>query len=358
MAFFPLPSLSAIFFFIMSTSIYISGATGYIGGAVVAKLLSNKQFSVTALVRNQEKANKLEQYGINTVIGSLADSALIEEQVFKHDITITAANCDSLEEAQAVVKGLERKYRETGQRGILVQTTGSGIVCDVNINDGNQANEHIYSDLDTSTLNNLPITNPHRQVDTYLIDHSANFDLVLIGPTTVFGEASRTLAFNPHSSQIPWAISVSLQNNAVYQVGAGKNSWSIVHVDDLADLYSLVVEKLVRNELSADTYLGRNGYFLPESGYYEWRQAFESIGQHLHTLGVIPSPEPHLIMDDDKFSQVYKFLPFKFGYGGNSRVSADKCRLIGWTPKHTLDDFLDDIRREAGVFAKKKGLIQ
>ncbi|CAO3587769.1 unnamed protein product [Absidia cylindrospora] len=342
----------------MPVSIYISGATGYIGGAVVAKLLSNKQLTITALVRNQEKAIKLEQQGIKTVIGSLANSALIEEQVFKHNVTITVANCDSLEEAQAVVKGLERKYKETGRRGILVQTTGSGIVCDVNVNDGNQANEHVYSDLDTTTLSNLPITNPHRQVDTFLIDHSANFDLVLIGPTTVFGEASHTLAFNPHSSQIPWAIAVSLQNKAVCQVGAGKNSWSIVHVDDLADLYSLVVEKLVRNELDADTYLGRNGYFLPESGYYEWRQAFASIGQHLHLLGVIPSPTPQLIMDDDEFSKVYKFLPFKFGYGGNSRVSADKCRLIGWNPNHTVNDFLDDIGREAGVFAKKQELIQ
>lgn len=228
----------------------------------------------------------------------------------------------------------------------------------MDVNDGNQANEHIYSDLDAATLNNLPRGNPHRKVDTFLMERSACFDLVLIGPSTVFGVPSRTLSFNPHSSQIPWAIAVSLQNNAVYQVGSGKNSWSIVHVDDLADLYSLVVKKLVRNELDLATHLGRNGYFLPESGYYEWRQAFETIGQQLHLLGAISSPTPKIITGDDEFAKVYKFLPFKFGYGGSSRVSADKCRKIGWSPKHTLDDFLADIGRESRVFAKKNGLIQ
>jgi nucleoside-diphosphate-sugar epimerase len=239
-----------------------------------------------------------------------------------------------------------------------VQTTGSGIVCNVHVNDGNQANEHIYSDLDTDTLNNLPVGNPHRHVDDFLVEKSksACFDLVLIGPTTVFGSPIRTVASNPHSSQIPWAIAVAFQNKAVYQVGEGKNSWSFVHIDDLAALYYLVVKKLVRNELDPATHLGRNGYFLPESGYYEWRQAYETIGQQLHSLGAIPSPTPKIIVDDDEFAKVYKFLPFKFGYGGSSRVSADKCKQIGWVPRRTLDDFLADIGRESRVFAKKHGL--
>lgn len=344
MLFLPTPTI-----IMNTTSVYISGATGYIGGAVAAKLLSSKQYTLTALVRHPDRAVRLADQGIKTVLGSLTDSALIEDQVYNHDVTITAANCDSLDEARAVVKGLERKYKETGRRGLLIHTSGSGIVSDVGVNNGNQANRQVYSDLDTEALDALPPTHPHRHVDTFLIDHAAHYDLALIAPTTVFGEARHTVAFNPHSAQIPWAIAVALQQGAVYQVGQGLNSWSFVHVDDLAELYALVL---------ATRPFPQGHYFLPESGYFEWRQATHAMGKHLHALGALASPEPRVIHDDDEFTQVYKFLPFKFGYGGNSRVSADKCRLIGWAPTKGLDDFLDDIARESAVFARKKGFIQ
>ncbi|KAI8076753.1 uncharacterized protein BX664DRAFT_343837 [Halteromyces radiatus] len=336
----------------MPTSIYISGVTGYIGGAVVSKLLaSKKKYKLTALVRSQDKAIALEQAGIRTVIGSLEDSKLIEDLVFEHDVTITAANCDSLTEAQAVVKGMQRKH-DLGQRGLLVQTTGSGVVT-TTLSDGHAMKEenNVFSDLDTARLNALPDTQPHRHVDTFLMAQSNTFDLVLIGPPTIFGKPSTTLGVNPHSMQIPWAISVSLQHGAVHQVGDGKNTWSLVHIDDLVDLYGLVIDQWL------DGQLDHFGYFFPESGFYEWQQAYQVMAKTLHALGAIPSPLPIIIRSDDEFIRVYKMLAFKFAYGGNTRVSADKCRAIGWSPKYSLDDFLLDIEREAGVLARKKGFI-
>lgn len=341
----------------MTYSVYISGSTGYIGGSVVGRLLESKNFTITALVRSEEKAKKLREQGVNTVIGSLKDGELIEEQVYKHDITITTANCDDLDEAKAVVKGLEKKFKETGKRGLLLQTSGSGIVIDVSKPFGNDSDEKVYSDLDNDALNKIPITNPHRDVDDYLINHSEHFDLVIVAPTTIFGEARVTTSTNPHSQQIPYCISVAIANGASMQIGEALNTWSFVHIDELADLYIILINKLLAHELS-DDYLGKNGYFFGESGSYLWRDAFEAIGKNLHQLGCIESPTPKIIKTNEEFTAAYKVLAYLPVIGGSSHVKAEKGRKLGWNPKKNADDFFRDIERETKVFAKKRGFIQ
>ncbi|CAO3644373.1 unnamed protein product [Cunninghamella blakesleeana] len=321
------------------------------------KIVKCKDFTITALVRTEEKAKKLQELGVNTVIGTLKDSELIAEQVFKHDLTITAANCDDLDEAKAVVQGLERKYKETGKRGLLLQTSGSGFVINVSKPFGNDSNETVYSDLDNDALNNIPVTNPHRDVDDYLINHSEHFDLAIIAPTTIFGEPRATTSTNPHSQQIPYCIHVAIESGASIQIGDALNTWSFVHIDELADLYMILINKLINHELSNE-YLGRNGYFFGESGAYLWRDAFEAIGKNLYQLGCIESPTPKIIRTDAEFVAAYKSLPYLPVIGGSSHVKGDKSRKLGWNPKKNADDFFREIERECKVFAKKRGLIQ
>ena len=55
--------------------------TGYIGGTVLSRLLSHPSrdtFEITALVRSEDKAKKLETFGVKTVVGSFTDLPLVE----------------------------------------------------------------------------------------------------------------------------------------------------------------------------------------------------------------------------------------------------------------------------------------
>jgi uncharacterized protein YbjT (DUF2867 family) len=59
----------------------VSLEIGYIGGSVLARLLahpSKDTFAITALVRSEEKAKKLESFGVTPVVGSYKDVALVE----------------------------------------------------------------------------------------------------------------------------------------------------------------------------------------------------------------------------------------------------------------------------------------
>ena len=64
---------------------------GYIGGSVLSRLLKHPNaatFNITALVRSPEKAEKLKILGVNPVVGSHSDLALVEKLTAKADVVI------------------------------------------------------------------------------------------------------------------------------------------------------------------------------------------------------------------------------------------------------------------------------
>lgn len=80
------------------TQIFLLGATGFIGGTILNRLLEHPNrdsFKITVLVRSAEKAKKLENLELNVVelnvvVGSTEDSALFEKLAFEADVVIAA----------------------------------------------------------------------------------------------------------------------------------------------------------------------------------------------------------------------------------------------------------------------------
>jgi nucleoside-diphosphate-sugar epimerase len=338
----------------MSTSIYLSGATGFIGGSILNALLETKKYSITALVRSEEKAKALNKIGVKTVIGTLDDFDIIEEQTYRADLVITSANCDHLGEANAVVAGLRRKLKDSGKKGLLLQTSGTSILNDDS--NGMFEGKDIYSDLDTEKVNAIPASNPHRHVDTYLIDNSADYDLAIIAPPLIYGEGTGPKGIsNGHSVQIPTVIRQGLKNGAIQQVGEGKHFWSDVHVKDLADLYAIVAERLLAHDLKT---LGREGYFFAETGEFQWCDMYNHLAKYLHQIGALKTDKPQSVKTDAEFEKAYLGLGPKVGLSHNSRSRAEKGRALGWKPTHKADDVFTDAEREARFYAKELGYIQ
>jgi nucleoside-diphosphate-sugar epimerase len=338
----------------MSTSVYLSGATGFIGSSILEALLEAKKYSITALVRSEEKAKALNKIGVKTVIGTLDDSDIIAEQAYLADLVITSANVDHLGEAKAVVEGLRRKLKETGKKGLYLQTSGTSILND-NSN-GQYEGKEIYSDLDTEKINAIPASNPHRHVDTYIIDNSADYDLAIIAPPCIYGEGIGPDGFShQRSQQIPTIIRQALKHGAVKQIGKGKHIWSSVHIRDLADMYTIVASHLVAHDLKT---LGREGYFFAETGEFQWGEMCRFIAKHLYKIGAIKKDTPDEVNNDEEFQQAYGTTEAKVALSQNSRSRAEKGRALGWKPTHKAEDVFIDAEREATALAKELGYIQ
>ena len=70
---------------------------GYLGGTVLARLLAHpnaSDFEITTIVRDVEKAKKLDSFGVKTVVGSFkSDHVLLQQHVEKAHIVFNCVSC-------------------------------------------------------------------------------------------------------------------------------------------------------------------------------------------------------------------------------------------------------------------------
>ncbi|KAJ2920430.1 hypothetical protein H1R20_g16664, partial [Candolleomyces eurysporus] len=220
------------------TKIFITGATGFIGGSVLSRLLEHpevKSFEIVALVRSKDKAEKLNTLGVKTVLGDYTSYDLLTKSASEADIVIALANSDDLPAANAILAGLKQRFDATGKASILIHTSGTAIIMDNAL--GLHGDHTIYSDLQSDELQALPETALHRNVDIPLVnaDKEGYVKAYLVTPGTVFGTATGPLVDlgiqNKFSMQVPFFVKAALARKRGGYIGAGKNVWWIKLTD-------------------------------------------------------------------------------------------------------------------------------
>jgi nucleoside-diphosphate-sugar epimerase len=84
---------------------------------------------------------------------------------------------------------------------------------------------------------------------------------------------------NRLSIQVPTIMKASLKSGAVDVVGEGKAEWDFVHIVDLADLYELVIHRVMKGE---EVPSGERGFCsLGRGGTSGWRSRAGSRARYL-----------------------------------------------------------------------------
>src|SRR5215831_7227813 len=104
--------------------IFLTGANGFIGGAVALALIAAGH-SVRGLVRNKAKAELVATYGVEAVVGSLDDTAVLQTEARAADAVINAASSDHRGAVEALIAAI------SGSGKPCVHSSGSSIVADL-----------------------------------------------------------------------------------------------------------------------------------------------------------------------------------------------------------------------------------
>lgn len=288
----------------MKKNIFLTGVTGYIGGSVAAKLVSNG-CQVTALLRKPADAEKVQAMGIQTVIGNIDDPALIRRQLAHADAFINTASADDPYFIALVLEAL------AGTGKVFIQTSGSSIVADKAA--GTFAAITPLTDLPEKYI--LEKTG-RVAIDKAVIDAAKNgVHSIVICPPMVYGKG---LGLKADSIQIPALYATARNLGQAVMIGEGRNRWSNVHIEDLANLYVLALEKATAGS-----------FFYAENGVNSLAEIAETIREKL----ALTTPIKKLSMDE----AIALWGPegAHTGFGSNSFLSAGKaCQELGWKPKY------------------------
>ncbi|RPD64772.1 NAD(P)-binding protein [Lentinus tigrinus ALCF2SS1-6] len=286
------------------TSIFLTGATGYIGGAVLARLLNHPSSNTFDIIHPNILLTK---FGIKTVVGTHQELDKVESLAEGAHVVINLAEADNVPFMKAILSGLRKRQAKLGDPPLLIHTYKS-----------------------------IPDTAVHRNVDLLVInaDIEGYARTYIIPPSTIYGIAKHALVdagvSNAHSIQIPVIIEASLARKHAGVVGKGKSFWPDVHIDDIADLYIVLYDTIVAN---------------PEN-------ISKAIGEAMVTLGICTGPEPTPFTKEE--TEKY-FGSEQWGWysSTNARCRANRARALGWKPKYTTDDMLESIKAEVETIAKK-----
>jgi len=296
------------------------------------------------LVRDSERADKLTKAtGVKTIVADL-DSSNLAEIVSGFDIVMHLAHADHVEGANAIVAGLEARAAKASRKPLLIHTSGTGVLLDVNEEKGKVKSDKIYSDGDLSTYHALPSTNIHKNVDDIVLDagRRGKIDAVVIAPPTIWGTGQGE--FNTHSIQVPLYIKAVLQIGEAVVLEDGINTWSIIHVADLGDGYLRVLDAAVNGKLPSNP---EDRYYFCENGEYEQREVAETVAKHLYEKGKLKTPGTKRVTaaDVSKYGEGRKNVVNLTG--GNSRSRAVLLRKMGWEAKRGGNkEFIESIKDE------------
>jgi nucleoside-diphosphate-sugar epimerase len=284
-------------------NIFITGASGYIGGSVAVALLQ-KGYRIRGLTRTQNGADQLRFLGIEPVIGQLDDINLLTQEARFADAVINTASADH----QGAVETLIAAMRDSGKA--LLHTSGSSIIGD-----------DVRGDCSTSAIfsEDTPLVidarkQARRAIDLLVVNAAAlNIRSAVIIPSLIYGSGS---GVNKQSIQLPFLVANAQKQKAVQIVGKGLNVWSNVHIDDLVDLYVLALEKATKGS-----------FYFAENGEASFLEIAKTISQRLGGLKV-----EHL--SAEAAIEKWGMPRALFSFGSNSRVRSVRARsALGWSPK-------------------------
>jgi len=308
-------------------SIFILGATGYIGGTLLVPLLTEyPSATIVVLVRKPEAGvivKELAPSRITIVQGSHSNLELIQAEAAKADLVINTADCDDVALTKSIIKGLGDREN----KGILIHTSGSAVIFDGDLNGVlSSRGQKVWDDTNLEDMHAIPVAAPHRPVDLEIINshNEGAVDGHIVCPTLVYGVGTGPV--NKRSIQIPKLVEIALRWRAVVHVGEGTNIWGNIHINDLIQLYLAVIKNAIFEHQKATHNDGYQNYFFASSGENSIRSITELIAPLLYKKGFVDSPHAQSVTQEEE-----PVLAMYLGH--TSRALPKRAEGLGWSAK-------------------------
>jgi nucleoside-diphosphate-sugar epimerase len=283
--------------------IFLTGATGYIGGAVLDALVRGGH-DVTALVRNNEKAKRVAQRGGHPMVGDLAEPESYRPIADAQDGYVhTAFDARSgqgpaidrlvLEELLVAAKR-PRTAANSHSKRFVIYTSGVWVL--------GRSPEPATEEAPINPIDLVSWRPVHEQM--VLDAGSERLRAIVVRPGVVYGGGSGMVG----------DLFKAASNGLVRVIGDGNNHWPLVYDRDLADLYARLA--------SRDDTTGV--YHANDEGDERVNEIVDAIKPY---LPVKPDVR-HVPIDEAR----QKMGTYADALALDQVVRSPRARALGWTP--------------------------
>jgi nucleoside-diphosphate-sugar epimerase len=216
--------------------IFLTGATGYIGHAVL-DVLVRAGHQVTALVRDSNKAQRVNERGAHAIVGNLGEPQTFRAAADAQDGYIHTAydwtGGPAIERAalDAIVTAAQRpRTGDSPRKRFIIYTSGIWVL--------GRTSEPAAED---ARINPVELVAWRPEHERLVLDAAGpGLRTIVVRPGIVYGGAHGIVS----------DLLKSASNGLVRVIGDGNNHWPLVYDRDLADLYG----RLVADEAAAGIY--------------------------------------------------------------------------------------------------------
>ena len=277
--------------------IFVTGASGWIGSAVIPELINNGHH-VLALARSDTSAKIVAERGAEVLRGELSDIDVLRKGALESDGVIHLAFVvPSVSEVATTIdaKAIETLATALAGTGKPMLITGGTLVTPGRTS--TERDELIATGPIAARIGNM-------KVALAAAENGVRTCLVML-PRSVHGQGDR-------HGFVPQLIAAARAKGISGYVGGGANRWPAVHVKDAATLYRLAIEK------------GPAGAVLNAVGDegVPVREIAEAIGRHLEL--------PARSLPAEEFSGMLSHI-LSADMPASSTITRE---LLGWEPTH------------------------
>ena len=280
--------------------IFLTGATGYIGSAVLETLV-RAGHDVTALVRDPEKADYLSRRGVRAVIGDLDKPASYGAEAERAEAVVHtaldgSARRDTIDRhAVDTFLAAASNRAASGKPATFVYTSGIWVLGDT-----------ASPAAEDAPVNPTPLVAWRPAHERLVLDAGRlhAFRTVVLRPGIVYGGSRGIIA----------DLLKNAANGLVRVIGEGKNRWPCVYVRDLADVYLRVTAN-------------------PEASgvFHANDEADETVGDIVDAIAHQVRMRPdirHVPLAEARA----KMGAYADALALDQRVRSPRARALGWTP--------------------------
>ncbi|ESU09649.1 hypothetical protein FGSG_03560 [Fusarium graminearum PH-1] len=298
----------------MPQNILITGAAGYIGGSIIADILSRNEETLKiatmfAAVRSQEQVDQISKIGVKAIQVDLNDKSAIEDTIIDNKIDIVVHTASGMHPAitSNLISALGKRRQASGSGTYLIHD----------------------SDSILAKEREIGFDNPVRAVNRLLAEEGKNQGVETFNVAVPMTYGRGTGECRKLSVNNPAMIRTSIKLKTVHKFDKDGH-FGTVHISDLTDIYVRLVSKILKQE---PIQIGQDRYFFAIAHKAHWWKMMDKVAEGLYSRGLVTEPKAKI------------YVRAMTTHSG--QLVPENVYALGWKPKWDSEEkFLNQIDDE------------